>query len=100
MLEERERESIFLYNSVTQLYNDNRYIFLSSIATFTGATSSIYGVYRDPKESIIERFLQDTPKYVALKDLFQSQDKSVTSTANCEQPYESFYDFGFTTDYR
>ncbi|KMQ95568.1 titin isoform x12 [Lasius niger] len=61
--------------------------------------SSIYDVYRDPKESIIERFPQDTPKYVALKDLFLSQDKDVTSTMNCEKPYESFYDFGFTADY-
>ncbi|XP_029677452.1 uncharacterized protein LOC115244161, partial [Formica exsecta] len=76
------------------------YFFQSSITFFTGALSSIYGIYCDPnKECLIERFPQDTPKYVALKDLFLSQDKDVTSIINCKQPYESFYDFGLSTDY-
>lgn len=72
--------------------------FQSSITIFTGTLSSIYGIYCDPSKEC-ERFPRDTPKYVALKDLFLLQDKDVTST-NCKQPYESFYDFGFSTDYR
>lgn len=89
----------FLYDTTTQLYNDNHSIFPNTIA-FTGATSSIYGVYRDPKKCIIERFPQDAPKYVALRDLFLSQDKDVMSTMDCKQPHESLYDFGFAIDYR
>lgn len=69
----------------------------------TGAPSSLllYSAYRDKRKRTIEDFSADSPKYVALKDLFLSQDEDTTSTLiNCEQPYESFYDFGLTTDYR
>lgn len=84
----------FLYDTITQL---TIIILFFQTPTFTGATSSIYGFYRNPKEYIIERFPQDTPKYVALRDLFLSQDKDVTPT-DYKQPYESLYDFGFALD--
>lgn len=97
----RKKESVnpfsLWYDCTT---NDNHSIFPNTIATFTGATSSIYGIYHNPKEYIIEQFPQDTPKYVALRDLFLSQDKDITSTTDYKQPYESLYDFGFAIDYR
>ncbi|XP_011704407.1 PREDICTED: uncharacterized protein LOC105459809 [Wasmannia auropunctata] len=50
---------------------------------------------------MLEWFPQDHfPKYVALKDLFLSQDKCVKSTlTNRKQLYESFYDLGLTANY-
>ncbi|XP_024868464.1 uncharacterized protein LOC112452469 [Temnothorax curvispinosus] len=82
--------------------NSNDYITLSKRYCYliTGAPSSIRSTHHDQKECTLERFPQDLPKYVALKDLFSSQDKYVKLTlTNREQPYESFYDLGLTADY-
>ncbi|XP_039306757.1 uncharacterized protein LOC120358105 [Solenopsis invicta] len=64
-----------------------------------GPPSLKYSSYYDQKKCVLERFPQDLSKYVALKDLFISQDKYVKSTlTNREQPYELFYDLGLTAD--
>lgn len=72
-----------------------------SLRLITDAPSPAHGAQRDQKERAVERLLEDSPKYVALKDLFLSRDKDVKpDLTNCERPHESFYDFGLAMDHR
>lgn len=96
------KQAILFVERASNNKNLSDYVTLSKhyCHLITGTSSSICSIYQDQKKCTLE-FQQDLPKYVALKDLFLSQDKYVKPIlTNREQSYESFYNLGLTADYR